>query len=728
MTTSYSNVFNDSNVNPAAISLASYSISSDLILTWPNALSSTSPYALINEVSATTTGLNVFLPDATQGGNGYSGWFNNTGSDTFTVVNAGGQTIVAISPGQLWAIYLRDNSTVNGTWYAYQIGSVVTQANAAMLAGYGLTAISTTLNTVYVPADKSNNYAIQTTDRASMLFLTTGSFSFTMLSPGTAGSGWYVVVKNSGAGTLTVSPNSSETIDGNTSIQLLSEESTILMTDGLNWYTLGRGRILNYSTSKIVIALPGTGTTTLTSAQAANQILQFTGTLTGNSIVIVPSTVQVYYVENMTTGSYSLTVQTLSGSGVSVSAHTILVCDGINVNPAQDAGIGTITGVIAGTGLSGGGFTSTVTLNIANTSVTVGTYGDASDIPMITVNQQGQLTSVATVPVSVSINSVTNSMLAPMSSLTIKSNLSSSVNNPQDNTLSQILDSTISTSQGTIVYRGGNFWQGLSPGVPGQILGTQGTSANINWINPSAVNQQIFTSSSTWNTPTVGTIALVQGWGAGGSGGNSGFSGSIGGGGGGGGGYSEKWILLSAFTSTVSVTIGAGGVGQASQGSGSAGGNSTFGSYLTAYGGGGGDGSNTGDAGGGGGGTQQAGTTPTGPTGGAGGQVGGGTGGNAAAASISVTTSFGGGGGGGGDNGGISGGFPGGFADFGGGGGGGGANGSPGSGGISTYGGNGGAGGGTNGSTGTAPAGAGGGCHSGTSGAGAAGQIIITVF
>lgn len=52
-----------------------------------------------------------------------------------------------------------------------------------------------------------------------------------------------------------------------------------------------------------------------------------------------------------------------------------------------------------GTGLSGGGdITSTRTLNIANTSVTAGTYGDSTDNVVITVNAQGQLTSVTTVP------------------------------------------------------------------------------------------------------------------------------------------------------------------------------------------------------------------------------------------------------------------------------------------------------------------------------------------
>lgn len=236
-------------------------------------------------------------------------------------------------------------------------------------------------------------------------------------------------------------------------------------------------------------------------------------------------------------------------------------------------------------------------------------------------------------------------------------------------------------------------------------------------------------------------------WGSGASGGK----GATNGGGGGGGGACLPFDILSskigaAGTSTT-VTIGAGGSSQASANSnGNAGNSSTFGTFVTSYGGGRGGGA-TGGGGGGGAGTgySTAGaavsgigsnaTTSTAGTGGIG------------WSSITTTTAgvfglaYNGGGGSGASTpgggaiyggGGGSGGFaagaaPGGASVWGGGGGGGADATTAGTGGPSTYGGVGGAGGiGANNATGgTAPSGGGGGSVTGNSGAGGDGGCEI---
>jgi hypothetical protein len=108
-------------------------------------------------------------------------------------------------------------------------------------------------------------------------------------------------------------------------------------------------------------------------------------------------------------------------------------------------------------------------------------------------------------------------------------------------------------------------------------------------------NSQTFNANGTFTVPTGFDgflfVTLVGGGGGGGGGGNN----DGGGGGGGGGGFCWRmpiWIRK-ADTTSVAVTIGTGGVAGSGQSSaGSPGGDSSFGSYITAYGGGAG-GANT---------------------------------------------------------------------------------------------------------------------------------------
>lgn len=57
--------------------------------------------------------------------------------------------------------------------------------------------------------------------------------------------------------------------------------------------------------------------------------------------------------------------------------------------------------IIAGTGLSGGGdLSADRTLNLANTAVVAGTYADATHVPQFTVDAQGRITGVSNVAIS----------------------------------------------------------------------------------------------------------------------------------------------------------------------------------------------------------------------------------------------------------------------------------------------------------------------------------------
>lgn len=241
---------------------------------------------------------------------------------------------------------------------------------------------------------------------------------------------------------------------------------------------------------------------------------------------------------------------------------------------------------------------------------------------------------------------------------------------------------------------------------------------------PSPIDIQTFTSSGTYTKPLGAVTVVVRAWGGGGSGASINSTA----GGGGGGGCTEVILDASSVGNTETVTIGDGGTA-VTNAVGNDGGNTTFGSLVTAYGGQGGFAS----TGGGGGGNVAKGSA------GAGGGI---NGGAVGSSSVGGSADFGGAGGGNLNNiggssnwgGGGGGGCTGGNGSGGGksyfGGGGGGANGSgTQTGGTSTYGGAGGNGHSTSPTAGTQPAGGGGGCSAASaSGAGGKGKCIVTTY
>ena len=365
MTTSnptYTSPFTGQTVSPSQVSYESITLSANTTLQWSiNGNNQNQVTANIIEVSATTGGLTLYMPPATQVSTGQAMIVRNIGSNTFTIASNNSvasppsATIVSATAGVAYYIYVTDNTTIPGTWATVTFGAGTSAANAATLAGYGLTAIGATLNQQTTPQSLSSNYTIQTSARAQINVWTGWAGTLTLPSASTVGSGWFTIFKNDGTGILTLTPNGTDTIDGNANQQLQLSESIVLVSYGTSWYSYAYGRSNTFAYTQFSQVVTG-GTFTLSATQANNTIQTYSGTLTSNQIVVVPSTVQLYTFTNNTTGSYNFTVETTSaGSGAATvtvpqGSSLVLICDGTNVYNAASGSSSNITSLTLGNG------------------------------------------------------------------------------------------------------------------------------------------------------------------------------------------------------------------------------------------------------------------------------------------------------------------------------------------------------------------------------------------
>ena len=65
-----------------------------------------------------------------------------------------------------------------------------------------------------------------------------------------------------------------------------------------------------------------------------------------------------------------------------------------------------VSNVATGTGLTGGPITTTGTISLANTAVTAGSYGTASQVSQVTIDAQGRITSASNVAIAIANSAV----------------------------------------------------------------------------------------------------------------------------------------------------------------------------------------------------------------------------------------------------------------------------------------------------------------------------------
>jgi hypothetical protein len=168
----------------------------------------------------------------------------------------------------------------------------------------------------------------------------------------------------------------------------------------------------------------------------------------------------------------------------------------------------------AGTGLnlSGGD-----TFNISNTGVTAATYGSASAVPVIAVNQQGQITSATNTNIAIAGSQVTSGTIdsarisgsytgitavGTLSGLTVSSTITGSISGNAATATTAVSATTATTAT--------NLAGGATGSIPYQ------SSAGTTTFLAAGTNGQVLTLAGgvpTYATPTTGTVTSVSGTG-----------------------------------------------------------------------------------------------------------------------------------------------------------------------------------------------------------------------
>lgn len=383
---SFNSPFTGTVIQPTDVSFRAVTLSANTQLQWPINGNATDDYAArIMNVTASSAGLALWMPPANQTSVGNDALIRNVGANSFTVKDyAGTNTLITIAAGETKYIYITANANEQGTWGNIAFGTGTSSADAATLAGYGLKAIGSTLNQSQPVQTFSSNYTAVAADRGSVYVWTGGAGTLTLTSAVTLGDDWFMLLRNSGTGELTISPSGGQTINGSGTLSLQPSDSCVVSCSGSAFYTIGLGKSTQFNFTQLTKAVTS-GSYSLTSSEASNVIQKYTGTLSGNVTIVVPQTVQVYYITNQTNGTgagYDITFTTGVAGGATAAVpagqQVILLCDSTNLYNASTIAAGASTLSLAN------GTAGAPTLNFASETST-GIYRPGSGQLNITI-------------------------------------------------------------------------------------------------------------------------------------------------------------------------------------------------------------------------------------------------------------------------------------------------------------------------------------------------------
>lgn len=624
MTGNWQNTFGGASVNPSNLSFEYIALDANTALVWALESSGQPTVAPAMEVVASAANLSLAMPDATQAATGVIGQIYNAGNTSFTVTDTNGAQIVVVGTGQNWIIWLIDNGTPSGAWLAFQLGATTSNAQASALAGAGLQAISTQLQSFIETTYLNTNTLLSTSYRASAVVwqaAASGTLQLDTISTVTAG--WWVLINNLGTEDITISTTGTDTINGVATIPIPAGGSgapysvlIVASSEGFN----------TFAGTPSIIPISGGGTGADNADQA---LINLGGSTIGIEVFEAPNAAAILallgigpsaFTEVTVASNQTITESSINNAFVCTTALTLSLPDSTTVANsflfAAYAQGGAVTITPVSTDAVNGGGDGTSFVMPLGTSAIWTTDADGNWWPFFFYIAGGPQWAVA----SGTPDAITVAFSPPNLKLTdglligVRATAANTTTTPAlnidglgagtivKNALAPLVPNDISgagfemllrynmagklwellnpatpwldnysTTQGAVLFRGATYWQALPPGAQGQVLnsgylpsGISPVYVNPAWASPNVpeMHGQLFLSTGNFTVPANATTATVFKFKVIGGGGGGGFaSGGSGAGGGGGGAGGYGEVLVSGFQPGAVVTATVGAGG-----------------------------------------------------------------------------------------------------------------------------------------------------------------------